>query len=98
MVFFAYFLYNGYLRNTYGSIFLNQLMPASSYNEAKELLIMIKDHWKWHYFSKLHYILFALVSITAVFFMLKSRFKSSKIQIYFAGLSSYILLVFCYLW
>ncbi len=85
MMLFAYFLYNGYLRDTYGSIFLNHLMPASSYHEAKELLQMIKDHWKWHYFPKLHYILFALVSITAVIFMIKSRFKSSKVQICFAG-------------
>jgi len=79
-VFIGYFWYNSYLRNKYGSIFLNELMPASSFSEAKEILKAIKDNWKWHYFSKWHYLVFALLSLCAAFYIIKGKYKTSKNQ------------------
>lgn len=79
-VFIGYFWYNSYLRNKYGSIFLNELMPASSFSEAKEILKAIKDNWKWHYFSKWHYLVFALLSLCAAFYIIKGKYKTSKHQ------------------
>ncbi len=76
----GYFLYNIYLRNTYGSIFLNQLLPASSVEEAKDIFSMVRDTWKWHYFSKWHYLIFVLTFISGVVFWIKNKGKSSNIQ------------------
>lgn len=98
-VFIGYFLYNSYLRNKFGSIFLNELLPASSFSEAKEILKSIKDKWKWHYFSKWHYLIFALLFISSLAAFIWGKFKSSKSQyalmiclmIYSIGSLSFIL-------
>jgi hypothetical protein len=80
LVFAGYFLYNVYLRNTYGSIFLNQLLPARSVDEAKDIFRMVRETWKWQYFSKWHYLIFALVFISGVVFWIKGKLTSSNIQ------------------
>ena len=52
-----YFLYNSYLRNHYGSLFLNKILPASNFSELKEFLATTSQRWLFQYFSIYHYML-----------------------------------------
>lgn len=47
----SYTLYKSYLKSTYGSIFLGELLPPSSLGEAKEILKYMFEQWKWTYLS-----------------------------------------------
>ena len=66
MVFIAYFLWNKHLRNLYGSIFLNQLLPPEDWQDAKELLADTYDKWIFHYFQKFQYVIFLLIVVLAI--------------------------------
>ena len=66
-----YVWYNSYLRNTYGSVFLNHLMPPDDWNEAKTLIKQIKENWKYEYISKYHYLLYTLVFITGTILFIR---------------------------
>lgn len=59
-LFSAYYTYNQYLGEVYGSIFLNKLMPAQSFSEWKLLVIETWFFWKWQYFSLGHYFVLAI--------------------------------------
>lgn len=50
-IFSAYYTYNQYLGKVYGSLFLNQLMPARSLKELSQLILLTLANWKFHYFS-----------------------------------------------
>ena len=53
----TYFLYNSYLRNQYGSLFLNRILPASNIDELKEFMATTYERWFFQYFSMYHYVL-----------------------------------------
>lgn len=61
-----YIAYNSYLRKTYGSLFLNELLPAKSLSEFILVTKSVLKTWKWEYFSIYHYL---LVGITIVLFV-----------------------------
>ncbi|TVR42565.1 MAG: hypothetical protein EA392_00200, partial [Cryomorphaceae bacterium] len=61
----AYLLYNGYLRNTYGSQFLSAFMPSGSFSEAIETIEFTFTQWGWEYFSWWHCVVFMLVTFFA---------------------------------
>ena len=73
----SYFLFNNYLRNEYGSIFLNHFLPATSIEQAKEILKMVYERWGTQYFSQFHYLLYSLFLLTSLFFIF---FKKRKIN------------------
>lgn len=83
----SYFLYNGYLREKYGSIFLNYLMPAKSFEEAKEILKYVYDSWFFQYFTKPHYYIFIAIVIVSVFFIAIKKIHLQKSKIYLGILS-----------
>lgn len=56
-----YFIYNMYLRNTYGSIFLGHSMPAQSLSEFVALFTLAAQHWGLHYFTFYQYVFIALI-------------------------------------
>ena len=63
----GYFLYNLYLYETYGSIFLNKPRPPQSLVQAKQFLSQIFNAWRYSYFSKVQYWVFlAAVSLFVV--------------------------------
>ena len=70
IAFFAYRHHNDALRNEYGSMFLNRLLPAESMEEVKFLLGYVWEHWRFSYFSSIHYwaVLILLVSVGVVRF------------------------------
>ncbi|MEX1188339.1 MAG: glycosyltransferase family 39 protein [Bacteroidia bacterium] len=69
----AYLLYNDYLRKTYGSIFLNHLMPANNVAEFLAIIKVVGKNWVFQYFSITHYIGFILVTLLAVVFAVFKR-------------------------
>lgn len=56
-----YFAYNAYLRKTYGTLFLIELMPASDFAEFKALLKIVYHNWFFQYFTKSHYLAWFLL-------------------------------------
>ncbi len=92
----SYLLYNSYLREKYGSIFLNYLTPPNSYNHAKNILKYVYDIWVFQYFTKLHYLLFAILIIVSIYFAVSNKTQISKSKIHFALLIA-IYLLGCFL-
>lgn len=72
-VIIGYFVYNLVLREKYGSIFLNSPLPPSSWKEAKELIAISLESWKWHYLTKWHYLIVFLGIIFSIIQYLKNR-------------------------
>lgn len=71
VAYLASFLWNRYLRLTHGTIFLNNLLPPESWQDAQELITEAYNNWAFHYFQRLHYwlfLFFALVAIIATVF------------------------------
>jgi hypothetical protein len=66
----GYFLYNHFLAGKYGSVFLSNIMPPDSFENARELLMQIRQNWKFEYLSLGHYITFLILIIAAVTFMI----------------------------
>lgn len=97
-----YILYNTYLRNKYGSIFLNHILPAESFQEFIDILKSIKNKWMMHYFSILHYSALALLSFVAFIYLIckKTSIKKEVLtvlfltSIIFAGSVLFALLMF----
>ncbi len=63
--------YDQYLGRVYGSLFLNELMPARSLTELKSLFIESFSNWKWQYFSWFQYIILLIGFFGLVFSFLK---------------------------
>jgi hypothetical protein len=63
LVLALYFAYNAYLRKTYGTLFLIQLMPATDFAEFKALLKLVYHNWFYQYFTKTHYLAWLLLVI-----------------------------------
>ena len=77
----GYFIYNGYLRQTYGSIFLNDLMPAKSWERFVKVWHVVQERWITEYFSVYHYILLGFVCLGFIYFkFLHKKFIISKIS------------------
>jgi hypothetical protein len=69
----GYFIYNAYLRQKYGSIFLGKPLYPHSWNEAKELIFKSLENWKYHYLTKCHYLFIVLAIIIAAIQYIKRK-------------------------
>lgn len=83
----SYLLYNGYLREVYGSIFLNYILPPESIAQAKEILISVYYSWFFQYFTRPHYLIFLGVSLLAAYFILSQKTSLNKANKYFSLLT-----------
>lgn len=86
-------IYKNYLTKTYGSQFLTELMPATSFAEVKNILKQVKERWTYQLFTIYHYLFFcfALVALLAnkkskkdYFILLHLAILSIGFIIYFA--------------
>jgi hypothetical protein len=77
----AYFFYNHYLRVTYGSIFLNHLLPAANFEEASEIIKTIYKNWGTQYLSIIHYGILVAVWAAFIFFNVRNKITLKKIQL-----------------
>ncbi|MFA6400233.1 MAG: glycosyltransferase family 39 protein [Salinivirgaceae bacterium] len=78
-----YQLYNGYLREQYGSIFLNHLLPPNNLEEVIGILKEVYRNWGLQYFTKIHYLIFGFSLLAALFFLIARRIHSNKAISYF---------------
>lgn len=62
----AYMAWNSHLRSRYGSLFLNELMPADNIDNFRENLNDARTNWEYQYFQKLHYRIFEVLACLAV--------------------------------
>lgn len=69
----TYFIYNQHLRSVYGSMFLSQIMPATTSDEVVEFLISIIDKWSFEYFTIVHYLLLLLLLLVLVLYCFKKK-------------------------
>lgn len=60
VLFVAYFIYNQYLKNKYGSLFISNLMFAENLKETLSAIVTAISNWKFKYFSLFQY--FVLIS------------------------------------
>lgn len=63
----VYFFYNRFLAASYGSMFLNELMPAKSIEQAKDCLRVMFENWKFEWATGWHYLLFAFIIVISFF-------------------------------
>lgn len=77
-------------------MFLNYLKPATSISEAKDILRVMYDNWRFVYFSKIHYICIALISAVAAFFFFRKPItvKHRRIWLFTSILISGMLVFF----
>ncbi len=86
----AYFIYNSYLRNKYGSIFLSRPLPPDSFQNFILELKQIFKNWKLQYFSISQYIFILIILIYKTYRKLILKQKASKEEtslITFTGIS-----------
>lgn len=65
----GYQLYNSHLRGLHGSMFLNYILPPSSFTDAKEIIYDTYKNWAFNYFTAFQYIILLIVGALAIFFL-----------------------------
>ncbi|MEN8928848.1 MAG: glycosyltransferase family 39 protein [Flavobacteriales bacterium] len=74
-LFVGYYFYNKYLRNLYGSSFLDSLMNADSFEAFFSKLMQSIDTWKMDYFSSVHYFIYLILIASAILLSLLLKRK-----------------------
>lgn len=73
----SYLLWNAHLRNLYGSLFLNSLMPATSWSDAADVIDIMR--WrKFRYFSEIQHFLVAESLLASIAYMVLNKKKISR--------------------
>lgn len=70
--------WNRHLTQLHGTIFLNQLLPAKSWQNAMELIDEAYRNWKFQYFQRFHYWLFLIVAVMAILLVLYRAFSKQS--------------------
>ena len=75
-----YQLYNGYLREKYGSVFLNHFLPPNNWDDFLYILTKVYTNWGQQYFTTAHYLIFPLLVLTSIIFFFKTgpRFSTQS--------------------
>jgi uncharacterized protein YlzI (FlbEa/FlbD family) len=91
-VFFVYRIHNQILTEEYGSMFLNHLMPPDSWEQIGVLLNYIWTHWRFTYFSSIHYWTVLILALVLIGYRLAkntseraSQWLTYFVAIYFFG-------------
>lgn len=71
----AYYFWNKHIAAQYGTLFLSELMPADDWSDFWNIMSKTKDNWKFHYFGKIHYYSFIVISLIAFAFACVKKFK-----------------------
>jgi len=79
---------NQFLTDEYGSMFLNHLMPPDSLDQAISLLNHIWTHWRFTYFSSIHYWAVLIIGVVLCInhFFKPSGQRVDKWMAYFVGI------------
>lgn len=82
-----YLLYNVFLRQKYGSLFLNHILPPKNLNHAYDIIKIVYQKWFFQYFTKPHYITIIAIFLLSVYFIVIKKTCITKIKIYFSLLT-----------
>lgn len=88
----GYYLYNGYLRKYYGSLFLNYIIPATSFSDFAEFTKTALKTWSFQYFNILSYLIFAVAGLVGSYNALRNRKNMTVLEKQFLFLIS---ILFC---
>lgn len=78
VLFVAYFLWNKHLRDVYGTLFLNELLPPEDWQDAKELIADTYHKWTFHYFQRVQYLVFLLLALCAISVSIYKSLKTKE--------------------
>ena len=81
MAIVGYMLWNNHLRNEYGSLFLNSLLPPRSWDEVDWLFDYMKEQWRFDYFSRLQHWLIAVCCLAAALLFLLKRKQGKGVSL-----------------
>lgn len=84
-----FYFHNTQLREKHGSLFLNYLLPATSIQQAFEILQSIREEYIFRYFTITHYYLIGLIIVIAFLMMVKNT-GFDKIKLTFFILIGFI--------
>lgn len=87
----GYYLYNSYLRQHYGSLFLNYIIPASNAHELLEFTKTSIKKWGSDYFNVLAYAMFAIAALVFAFNLLKRNISLTNLERQFV----FFMLIIC---
>lgn len=96
-----YFLFNRHLQNKYGSIFLNYALPPRNFHDFRIILKQVITNWVYQYFTKVHYLIFIILTIMTLLTFFLRRNVLQKIHkqllvifvLFMAGVSVYSILM-----
>ena len=71
----GYMLWNAHLRNEYGSLFLNYLLPPRDWDDVHVVFNEIHWHWRFDYFSQIQHWIVALACVAALVSVLWCKFR-----------------------
>lgn len=98
-----YYRYNAFLREQYGSLFLNYLIPATSFQDFREFTSSALSRWGFDYFTAPGWLLFAVLGIVGLYLAWRNRRLADPLQhqflfltlIFLSGCGLYYVLM-CY--
>lgn len=80
IVFILYYLWNKHLSSEHGTLFLSELMPADDWNDFISRMSEAKKYWLFHYFTEVHYRLFAISILFVVLYLVYNKLLHGKID------------------
>ncbi|MBO5811379.1 MAG: glycosyltransferase family 39 protein [Bacteroidales bacterium] len=75
IIILSYYLWNGHLEADNGTLFLGELMPAKNWEDFVYRITMMKNNWLYHYFTNIHYWIFAFIIVASLIFCIYNFFK-----------------------
>lgn len=93
MLVLVYYLWNRHLANQNGTLFLSDLMPADDWKDFWHRMTKAKDNWQYHYFGKIHYYSFVVITAIALFSICFKKFQSKENNSCKKSLPLYFLMV-----
>jgi hypothetical protein len=92
----AYFVYNNHLRQLYGSMFLNKLLPPATFEEALDFISISASNWFFHYFTLPHYCILLVLVFSGVYLIIKKGFYPAIKDKIMALSIVYLFACFCF--
>lgn len=81
IVILGYMLWNGHLREEYGSVFLNYLLPPRSWEDINTVFDEMHWHWRFEYFTRLQHWLVAATCIAALVLLIVRKKRSENLSL-----------------
>ncbi len=80
---YTYYVYNNSLREKYGSLFLNYIIPASSWHEFIDFSKEAIKRWSFDYFNVVDYVLLVVSGIVFLYHLGKRHIKLDPLEKHF---------------